>query len=64
MSSYYWFTHPLISVFFYVSQMVLDDLDGIAARKFQQSMCIAFIYMILFCIASLFGATLDIIIDR
>jgi CDP-diacylglycerol--inositol 3-phosphatidyltransferase len=51
LSCYYWFTHPLTSAFFFVmSQTFLDDLDGIAARRFNQ--------------ATLFGGTLDIVIDR
>ena len=37
LACYLWLTHPLtVALIFVMSQMVLDDLDGIAARRFNQ----------------------------
>ena len=51
LTSYYvMFTRPWLACSAYFSNVLLDELDGIAARKFDQ--------------CTQFGAVLDMIIDR
>lgn len=45
-----WTSSPLYTVFFYLLNMILDEFDGRAARKFNQT--------------STFGAVLDMVCDR
>ena len=73
LTCYWMFTDPLkAALCFTLSHAVLDDLDGIAARRFNQGGLFKHatfreLYtddVILFSIATWFGGVFDIVIDR